>query len=82
VGTGVAVGAAGSQAAARAIRTIGIMLLARSLNTVFSLLARNHFSDKSPLHTRAGGGQMQAVLGGKANLDYVKPHSFAFGLPA
>jgi hypothetical protein len=43
---------------------------------------KNHFSDKSPLRTHAGGGQVEPVLGGKANLDYVKPHSFAFELLA
>jgi hypothetical protein len=31
---------------------------------------------------RAEGGQVESVLGGKANLDYVKPHSFAFELLA
>jgi hypothetical protein len=28
------------------------------------------------------GGQVEPVLGGKANLDFVKPHSFAFELLA
>ncbi len=31
-------------------------------------------------HTHAGGGQLEPVLGGKANLDYIKPHSFTFEL--
>jgi hypothetical protein len=43
---------------------------------------KNHFSEKSPLRTHARGGQVELVLGGKANLDYVKPHSFAFELLA
>jgi hypothetical protein len=39
---------------------------------------KNHLSEKPPLRTHARGGQVEPVLGGKANLDYVKPHSFAF----
>jgi hypothetical protein len=35
---------------------------------------------KVPVHTRAEGGQVEPVLGGKANLDYIKLHSFTFEL--
>jgi len=31
--------------------------------------------------THAGGGQMKSALVGKANLDYIKPHSFSSELP-
>ena len=48
----------------------------------WSDMLHNHLSGRSPLLAYAGGDRAAPVLGGEANLDYVKPHPFAFELLA
>ena len=50
------------------------LVMARQLSHHSAKLA------KMPVRTHAEVGQVEPVLDGKANLDYIKPHSFTFEL--